>query len=395
MAVSKIGIGVPWKKGSPVVSPPLSRPPAGAPPAAPDSAPPVSAPVSARPAYASMSTGGGNLPVSGARGAAMNRVLDNFGAGRPNAAGTFFNRLSNALTQPTASIATVRAMVNQDQAERASGTRPAAPAPGKIIVFPGTRGGYATGNDDGSGGGGYSAGGGGAYAPEPNAYARDGSAWNENGYEEGDGSPSDTYETDAENGEGAFVDDTTTEEESEGQAAPGPRTTSTSVRTAPTGILAWLNWIFGDGPKPGSRMVRRRTSSSGVRSVAPVGPSQSAVDALSRGNSEDGDEMSTGADMYVAALNGLGGGLTDFLSNTGSAIGKGAAVTALTAANNALTSSGGVPKQVSVAPPPPMSTAKKVAIGVVIGVPLLYVLTSMRRKGATVTNPRRRRRRRR
>lgn len=93
-----------------------------------------------------------------------------------------------------------------------------------------------------------------------------------------------------------------------------------------------------------------------------------------RPGGEEGDDSMDAAD-YVSALNGYDapgmGGFSDFLKTVGKDVG----VEVLNDASKAIGGSGALPKKIIVPPPPPMSMAAKIGIGIAIALPVLYFLT--------------------
>lgn len=156
----------------------------------------------------------------------------------------------------------------------------------------------------------------------------------------------------------------------DGEEAGGQEASPAAESYAPTAPQD--SWAFGD---------RRRTVIPAFMYAAP----------RNRPGGEEGDDSMDASD-YVAALNGMGDS-SDYLKTFGKDVGVSAATAALTSINRALGGAGA--KKVELPPTPPMSAAAKIAIGVVVGMPILYFLArSFRSTPAAVKNPRRRRSRR-
>lgn len=93
---------------------------------------------------------------------------------------------------------------------------------------------------------------------------------------------------------------------------------------------------------------------------------------------EDDDGQMAGADVYARHFGQLAG-WTDDLKKIGVDLAKGAASGALTTVARGLSPT--VSPRLPPPPPPGMSSTAKIAIGVAIGVPVIYLLT--RRRGSS------------
>lgn len=320
-----------------------------------------------------------------ASGSALSRAT-----GAAPAPGDFFKRLASAITQPTASIATMNADV-----QNAPGFAPtSAYAPSNVIPFPASGGGGGGGGDGGGGGsGGGGSWGGGAASDDGGQQPGDGEDYpgDENdsgGYSEyGGGDPADTFNHDrraieeterfsppdvdrAEDGGGGYASDSgagfdhDADEDEGGQdyAQQSPPLAASSGQEE--------SWSYRD---------RRPMTIPGYMYTAPA----------YRPGGEEGDD-SMDATGYLSALNDSGqafSGAEDFFKSLGKNLAISGAQQTLVAANKALGGSGAKPVVVPTAPP--MTLGKKVFIGVAVAVPVLYFLTR-HRAPSVVSNPRRR-----
>lgn len=321
--------------------------------------------------------------------------------GKAPVTGDFFKRLASAITQPTASIATMESDV-----QRAPGFVPGATyAPSNVIPFPEPAPApyYAPAYGGGGGGGGGGDSGGGSWGNAPAGGGGEGEDYSEQpgddenypgdendsgGYSEyGGGDPADTFEHDRraiaetsrfsppdvdrseDGGEGyasdsgvGFDNDADEDEGGQDYAQQSP------PLAAPTGQEE--SWSYRD---------RRPMRIPGYMYTAPA----------YRPGGEEGDD-SMDATGYLSALNDDGSafsGAEDFFKSLGKDLAVNAAQRTLATANAALLGSGAKP--VVVPPAPPMSLGKKFFIGVAVAAPVLYFLTR-HRAPAIVSNGRRR-----
>lgn len=312
--------------------------------------------------------------------------------------GSILDKIANIWSNPTAFAP-------------ASAT-PLSPAPDNVIPFPtnyGGGGGGGGGSGDGGGGGG---GGGGVYGGPA---ADDARAPGDDGADDGDGDDGGDG-----GGQGAPGD---------GQSYPGDQDDSGSYSEYGSGgpadtfthdqrAISQTNQMFsppdvntpdddgqvgydndddeGTGGQDYAQhspptAPRGREDSWSFRDRAPVTiPGHMYTAPAYRPGGEEGDDTMD-ASGYMAALNGDSEeSFAGFWSDLGKSVAKGAAQSALQTANAKLGGSGA--KKVDVGTAPPMSVGKKLFIGAVVAVPLLYFLTRHKSAPApaVVSNGRRR-----